>query len=207
MVDLFEGWTAEGMAAARLAWPVEAGIEFPFTPDMPGRGAAEWLLDHARQLPAWSRLAWGAAYVEGAVRWAPVPVVVEFHRPRAEDPEYLMQNVGAKGFDGDSRPPVIEYVTTTIGDGVQVFAFGRTAEGLAFGRLDAALRLDVPQRDGAPAVSADVLLTTRVFDLGLMALIGTGVVQLMEQIAYDCAPAHAGPARLGFAAAAEGGRS
>jgi hypothetical protein len=205
LADLFEDWTAEGMAAARLAWPEEAGIEFPFTADMPGRGAAGWLLDRARKLPAWGRLAWGAAFVDGAVRWAPVPVVVEFHRPRAEDPVYLMQAVGSTGRDGDARPPVIDYVTTPIGDGVQVFAFGRTPQGAAFGRLDAALRLDVPQRDGAPAVSADVLLTARVFDLGLMALIGTGVEQLMQQIANDCAPAHDGAARLGFAAAAQEG--
>jgi hypothetical protein len=209
LVDLFEDWTRDGMAAARLAWPEEAGVEFPFTPDMPGRGAAEWLLDRARKLPAWARLAWGAAFVQGAVRWAPVPVVVDFHRPEAEDPLYLMRIVGSHGLDDDARPPVIDYVTTPIGDGVRVFAFGRTAQGTAFGRLDAALRLDVPRRDGAPAVSADVVLTARIFDMGLMALIGTGVEQLMHQIANDCAPAPGGPARLGFAAdpaaVAEGG--
>ncbi|MEZ0090217.1 hypothetical protein [Streptacidiphilus sp. EB129] len=207
MVALFEDWTSEGLAAARLAWPKEAGIEFPFSSDMVGRGAAQWLLDRAGQLPAWSRVAWGAAFVEGSARWAPVPVVVEFRRPRAEDPNYLMEIVGATGIDSDARPPVVDYVTTPIGDGVQVFALGRTPEGAAFGRLDSAMRLDVPPRDGAPSVSTDVLLTTRVFEMGLMALISAGVEQLMQQIANDCAPpSDSGPARLGFVAATEGGQ-
>lgn len=204
MVALFEDWTAEGLAEARLAWPEEAGIAFPFTSDMVGRGAARWLLDRAEQVPAWSRVAWGAAFVGGRPRWAPVPVVVEFRRPRAEDPNYLMEIVGATGRDGDAREPAVDYVTTPIGDGVQVFALGRTLEGTAFGRLDAALRLDVPPTGGAASVSTDVLLSTRVFELGLMALIGAGVEQLMQQIANECAPADASPARLGFVAATEG---
>jgi hypothetical protein len=208
VLALFEDWTAEGLAEARLAWPQEVGIAFPFTSDMVGRGAAQWLLDRAEQLPAWSRVAWGAAFVDGRPRWAPVPVVVEFRRPRDEDPNYLMEIVGATGRDGDARPPVVDYVTTPIGDGVQVFALGRSEEGAAFGRLEAALRLDVPPSGGAASVSTDVLLTTLVFELGLMAVIGAGVEQLMQQIANDCAPADASPARLGFlVATAEGGQS
>lgn len=205
MVELFADWTSEGLAASRLAWPVESGVEFPFTPDMVGRGAAQWLLDRAEQLPAWSRLAWGAAYVDGRPRWAPVPVVVEFRRPRAEDPNYLMEIVGAAGRGGDARPPAVDYVTTPIGDGVQVFALERTSDGAAFGRVDAALRLEVPPHGDTASVSTDVLLATQVFEMGLMALIGAGVEQLMQQIANDCAPPpDAGPARLGFVGSAEG---
>ncbi|MEU6854391.1 hypothetical protein ABZ901_31225 [Actinacidiphila alni] len=205
MVGLFADWTAEGLAAARQSWPAEAGVAFPFTADMVGRGAAEWLMRRAGQLPAWARLAWGAAFVEGRPRWAPVPVVVEFRQPRGEDPNYLMDVVGAAGRESDTRPPTVDYVTTPIGDGVQVFALGRTPEGAAFGRADAAMRLDVPPADGAPSVSSDVLLTTIVLDMGLMALIGAGVEQLMQQIANDCAPqAGSGPARLGLLPSHEG---
>ena len=205
MVELFADWTSEGLAAARLAWPGDAESGFPITSDMVGRGAAEWLLHRAGQLPAWARLAWGAAFVEGRARWAPVPVIVEFRRPRAEDPNYLMEVVGATGRDDDARRPTVDYVTTPIGDGVQVFALGRSAEGPAFGRLDSAMRLDVPPSGGAAGVSTDVLLSARVFEMGLMALIGAGVEQLMQQIANDCTPQpDAGPARLGFVAATEG---
>jgi hypothetical protein len=205
MAALFADWTSEGLTAARLAWPAEPGIEFPFTSDMVGRGAAQWLLDRAVQLPVWARLAWGAAFVDGRPRWAPVPVVVEFRQPGAEDPVYLMDTVGATGRDGDARPPVIDYVTTPIGDGVRVFALGRTSEGAAYGRVNAALRLDVPPSDSAPGTSTDVLLTTLVFEMGLMAVIGLGVEQLMQQIADDCAPpSGTGPARLGFVTAPEG---
>ncbi|KOU34899.1 hypothetical protein [Streptomyces sp. WM6378] len=206
MVSLFTDWTFQGMAAARPAWPGDAEVEFPFTSDMVGRGAAEWLLARAKDLPPYARVAWGAAFVNGTVRWAPVPVIVEFRHPQAEDPTYLMKVVDAAGRDDDARLPTVDYVTTPIGDGVQIFALGRTEEGTAFGRLDAAMRLDVPPRGGAASVSTDVTLNARVFELGLMALIGTGVEQLMQQIANDCAPADGGSARLGFVAAAEGGQ-
>jgi hypothetical protein len=44
---LSEDWTREGLAAVRAAWPADAGAEFPFTPDVVGRGAAAWLLERA----------------------------------------------------------------------------------------------------------------------------------------------------------------
>ncbi|MCW2559634.1 MAG: hypothetical protein JWP55_3598 [Mycobacterium sp.] len=204
VVALFEDWTSEGVAAARLAGP-EGEIEFPLASGMVGRAAAEWLLARAERLPEWSRLAWGAVFVAGGPHWAPIPVLVEFCQPVADDPNYLMEIVGATGLHGDARSPAVDYVTTPIGDGVRVFAMGRTPQGQAFGRLDAALRLDVPPGEGAPSVSTDVVLTTRVFELGLMALIGAGVEQLMQRIADDCAPGpDAGPARLGFVAVTEG---
>jgi hypothetical protein len=200
MVALFEDWTREGLAAARSAWPADAGAEFPV-----GRGVAEWLRERADQLPTWAQLAWGAAFVEGRPRWAPVPVVVEFCQPQADDPVYLMERVGATGRDGDAREPVVDYVTTPIGDGVRVFALGRTEEGAAYGRVDAAMRLDVPPSGVAAGISADVLLTTRVFEMGLMAVIGPGVEQLMQLIAAESAPQpDASPARLRFVAASEG---
>ncbi|WP_327071293.1 hypothetical protein OG500_37240 [Kitasatospora sp. NBC_01250] len=205
LVALFEQWTGEGLVAARAAWPADAGAEFPFTSDLLGRDAARWLLERADQLPAWSRLAWGAVFVGGRPRWAPVPVVVDFSGPVAGDPNYLMHLVGARGTEGDAREPAVDYVTTPIGDGLRVFALCRSAEGAAYARVNAALRLDVPPTGGAPGVGIDVLLTTLVFEMGLMALIGNGVEQLMQQIADECAPADASPARLGFVAAAEGG--
>lgn len=201
MVALTEAWMHEGLAAASEAWPADAGVEFPFNAEMMGRGTAQWLLERADHLPDQARLAWGAGFVNGQPRWVPVPVIVEFRHPRDADPVYLMEAVGAKGRDGDAREPVVDYVTTPIGDGVRVFAFGRTEDGAAYGRLDAALRLDVPPVDGMAAVSIDVLLTTRAFEMDLMAAIGPGVEQLMQQIAADSTPAADGePARLWFGA-------
>src|SRR5688572_23196180 len=76
---LFADWASGELAETR--WPAEA--TFVLTGDMVGQAAAEWLLDRAAELPASARLAWGAAFVAGKARWAPVPVVVEFLRPRA----------------------------------------------------------------------------------------------------------------------------
>ncbi|MBF9069551.1 hypothetical protein [Streptacidiphilus fuscans] len=204
LTGLFDDWTAEGVAAARAGWPEDAEAEFPFDPAEVGRDTARWLRERAEQLPEWSRLAWGAAFVAGRARWAPVPVVVEFRAPEAEDPNYLMDVVGARGLEIDAREPAVDYVTTPSGDGVRVFALCRSTEGAAYARLDAALRLDVPSRDDMPGVSADVVLSTCVFEMGLMALIGPGVEQLMQQIAADCDPADGGRARLGLVAAAGG---
>ncbi|MDH6108246.1 hypothetical protein P3T36_004289 [Kitasatospora sp. MAP12-15] len=203
LVGLFEEWTSEGLAAVRATWPADAGAEFPITPDMPGRDAARWLLERAGQLPAGARLAWGAAFVGDRPRWAPVPVVVEFRGPAVGDPNYLMDLVGARGMEGDAREPVVDYVTTSIGDGLRVFALCRSAEGAAYARVHAAMRLDVPPTGGAPGVGIDVMLTTLVFEMGLMALIGNGVEQLMHRTADECAPSDGGPALLGFVAAAE----
>jgi hypothetical protein len=51
-------------------------------------------------------------------------------------------------------------------------------------------------------------LTTLVFDMALMAVIGPGVEQLMQLIAAESAPQpDASPARLRFVAASEGGPS
>jgi hypothetical protein len=201
MVELFEDWTRDGLAAVRSAWPAETAT---LTPDLVGRGAAEWLLERADRLPAWARLAWGAVFVTDRPRWAPVPVVVEFRRPVVEDSAYLMEWVGATGLDGDAREPVVDYITTPAGDGVRVFALARSADGLPYGRLDAAMRLDIPG-DG-DAAGVDVLLTTLVFEMGLMALIGPGVEQLMQLIAESAQGSDGRPAQLRFAAPAGGGK-
>ncbi|MFD9811991.1 hypothetical protein [Streptomyces sp. NPDC059080] len=200
MAELFKEWTSEGLDAARQSWTEEVGGEFPITGDAVGHSVAAWLRERAAQLPAWSRLAWGAAFLEeGAPRWAPVPVVVEFHRPEAEDPNYLLELMGAGGVEGDARPPTVEYVTTLSGDGFRVFALGRTSDGAAYGRVGAALRLDIPQGGDRADVGVDVLLSTLVLDMGLMAVIGSGTEQLMQQIAEESVPKpDGGQARLGF---------
>lgn len=198
VVALFAEWASDGLTAARQSWPKEATAAFPVTADMVGQAVAALLLDRAGTLPAGARLAWGAAAMAGRVRWAPVPAVVEFRRPRAEDPNYLMEVVGAGGRDGDARRPRVDYVTTTIGDGVRVSALARSPAGAAFGRVDAAMRLDVPPADGMASVSVDVVLATQVSDFGLLAVIGPGVEQLMQLTAESCVPAEGSPPRLRF---------
>jgi hypothetical protein len=191
VVELFTGWAGDQLEAARSAWPPDAPAEFPFTPDTIGGGIASFLLERADELPDWGRLAWGATFVADQLRWAPVLVVVEFHRPEADDPEYLMAHVGARGAEGDAREPTIDYVTTSAGDGVRVSALCRSDEGPVYGRVDAALRLEVLP------TAVDVLLSTRVHDLAQMAVIGSGVELLMTMIADEWVTSHTGAAAQG----------
>ncbi len=187
---LFADWTREGLIAAKETWTGLSGeseADFPVADEALGRSVAAWLQERADDLPSWCRLAWGAALVDERPRWAPVPVVVEFREPRAVESHYLMEDVGARGLPGDGREPVIDYVSTPSGDGVRVTALVRGEHGEVGGRLDAAMRIDIPPAHGA-AVSADVLFATRVFDLGLLGVIGAGVEQLMLLVATDCVP-------------------
>jgi hypothetical protein len=187
LVELFEGWTGRGLAAVRAALPERERAGFPLTAELLGRHSAQWLAERADSLIPGQRLAWGAAFVDGRPRWAPVPVAVEFRSPLADDPMYLMEIVGAgpRRDARDEREPVVDYVTTPYGDGLRVLGLGRSDEGLAFGRLDAAMRLDWPATGEREAVRMDVLLTTRVVDMSLLAMIGPGVEQLMQRIANE----------------------
>lgn len=201
VVESFAGWTADELEAARRSWPKDADVELPLGFDQVGRAVAESLLEHADQLPAWGRLAWGVAFLNGRARWAPVPVEVRFHDPRGDDPNYLMEVVGAAGREDDARPPVVDYVSTSAGDGVRVSALVSTLEGAVFGRVDAALRLEIPPIGGEPRASIDVLFAAHVFDLGLMTVIGQGVEELMQRVADESMPSADGMAPLRFAPA------
>jgi hypothetical protein len=173
IVEFFDKWAGRTLETARAAWT--AG-EFPFGAEAVGRETARVLIEKADDLPGYARLAWGTAFHDGQVRWAPIPLVAEFHRPRADDPEYLMDVIGAHGLPEDAREPVLHYVSVPGADGVRVFAVGRTPHGTAYGRVDAAMRLDS---------GLDVVLRTRVFEMPQMAVIGAGVEQLMTTIAAD----------------------
>jgi hypothetical protein len=190
VVAMFQEWTRDGWDEEfRERWIAEGGMprDYPFTAENVGSGVARWLTERAATLPSWQRMAWGTAFVQGWPRWSPVPVVVEYRAPVADDPIYLMELVGAgpgtdTGPDGDAGRQ-IEYVTTPYGDGLRVLSVRRTPDHLAYGRLDAAMRLDWPAAGDRPAARVDVLLTTRVMDLQLLGLIGPGVEKLMQQIA------------------------
>ncbi|WP_433788939.1 hypothetical protein [Actinoplanes sp. CA-252034] len=173
MIEFFGTWAGRILAAARAEWT--AG-EFPFTAENIGRETAELLMAKADELPDYARLAWGTAFHEEQVLWSPIPLVAEFHRPMGDDPGYLMETVGASGLPEDAREPVLHYVSVPGADGVRIFAIGRTSQGSAYGRLDAAMRLDS---------GVDVVLRTRVFQMDQMAVIGAGVEQLMTIIAAD----------------------
>jgi hypothetical protein len=205
---LLEAWAGEKVAAARAEWPAEEPEEFPFAIGEMGQAVARSLLERAGGLPAYVRLFWGAAFVGGDLRWMPLLVTAEFREPRADDPAYLMAEVGADGLAGDVREPVVDYVTTDCGDGLRVFALASSEEEGAYGRVDAALRLEIPAQSGAPAVDVDVLLRTRVFGMDQMALIGHGVEALMHMVAADSLARTAdGGVPLRFAAAGGGNQT
>ncbi|MBM6406064.1 hypothetical protein JQN72_17645 [Phycicoccus sp. CSK15P-2] len=183
--ELFAEWAEQGLAATRERWPAEAG-DFPLSGEHVGSGTAEWLQERADTLAPWARLAWGAGFVDSqAPRWAPVPVVVEFFEPLANDPTYLMDAIGTGGLPGDAREPVVDYFGTAQGDAVRAFALTGGPDQAACGRLDAAMRVEWPASDDRPAATFDVVARTRVFDLSLMAAIGPGVEQLLELVAAD----------------------
>lgn len=177
VADLLDGWVGEQVAAARAAWPADAAEEFPFTPGAMGTAVARDLLERADGLPRNSRLIWGAGFIDDQVRWLPLLVLAEFREAGSADTAELMTLVGADGMPGDVRPPTVEYVSTEHGDGVRVLALARSeAEGL-HGRVDAALRLEGPDRE------VDVLLTTRVTGLDQLAVIGPGIEAVMRLVA------------------------
>ncbi|MFG1890454.1 hypothetical protein ACGFIR_21645 [Micromonospora sp. NPDC049051] len=180
VAGLVDAWAGEKVAAARADWPADAPEEFPFTAGELGEAVAHDLLARADALAGNSRLLWGAAFTGEKVRWMPLLVVAEFLRARADDPAYLLAEVGAEGLDGDVREPTVDYVSTERGDGVRVFALAGSEEEGAYGRLDAALRLEAD-------VDVDVLLRTRVFGLEQMAAIGHGIEALMHMIAGQSA--------------------
>ncbi len=187
LIGRLDEWVGGKVAAARAAWPADAGQEFPFTAGDMGSAVARDLLLRAGDMPANCRLVWGAGFVGDDARWLPLLVFTEFRQARPGDSAYLMELAGAGGFAEDLRPPTVEYVTTEHGDGVRVVALARSeGEGL-YGRVNAALRLE------GPAGDVDVLLETRVKGLDQLAVIGTGVEAVMIMIADQHA---AGPLRF-----------
>lgn len=216
LTGLLDEWVGEKVAAARAAWPADAEEAFPFSPGQMGQDVAGSLLERADGLPENCRLIWGAGFVGEQARWLPLLVLAEFRQALPDNPDYLMAMVGAEGFPDDVREPTVEYVTTDHGDGVRVLALADVAgEGLR-GRVNAALRLEgrsIPRPPAGPAAAArqapyahpspeayasqrvhaspevdvDVLLTTRVGGMDLLAVIGPGVEALMGMIATQFA--------------------
>ncbi|GLY02351.1 hypothetical protein [Actinoplanes sp. NBRC 101535] len=175
-------WVGAKVAAAREAWT--AG-DFPFAVGSMGDQVTRALLERAATLPGHARLLWGAGFLNGEARWLPVLLLVEFRVPLPGDSAYLMATVGAEGRPDDVREPVIEYVSTDHGDGVQVFALVDNADEGLHARVEAALRLE--------SFGADVLISTKVTALDQMPVIGAGLTTAMTMIDASLA---AGPVRL-----------
>lgn len=184
--DLFTGWADEGLASVTTLPP---DVRAELTPEGVGRAVALWLWSRAGQVGAGLRVVWGAAFTSAdRPRWAPVVVTVELREPQAEDPTYLMTEVGAAGTADDARPPTVDYVTTAAGDGLRVGALVRGELNAASYRVDAAVRVEVPAYGGLPAQAVDLLLATRAQDLGLAGVLGEGVEELMHLVAEQCLP-------------------
>jgi hypothetical protein len=181
LLDTWTGATMDAARAARAAWPAGTKPEFPFTTGAFAATVARDLLTRADELPGNCRLIWGAGFVGGEVRWLPLLVVVEFRPARPGDSAYLMTMVGTEGFADDVREPNVEYVTTEHGDGIRVLALAGDEHNGVYGRVNAALRLERPPAD------IDVLLTTRVLDMGQVGVIGFGMDELMNMIATQFA--------------------
>lgn len=177
MARLLDEWVGDQVEAARAAWPADAAEAFPFTPGAMGSAVARDLMERADGLPANCRLIWGAGFVDDRAKWLPLMVLAEFREPRPEDPAYLMSLVGAEGHPEDVRPPTVEYVSTDRGDGVRVIAIANNETDGMYGRVHAALRLEMPDGD------IDVLLETRVGGMEQLAVIGDGMDTVMHLIA------------------------
>jgi hypothetical protein len=169
MTRLLDTWTGETMDAVRAAGAAEAFVST----------VVRDLLARADELPGNCRLIWGAGFVGGEARWLPLLVVVEFREARPGDPAYLMAMVGTEGLADDIREPNVDYVTTEHGDGIRVLALAGDDDHGVYARVNAALRLE------GPPVDMDVLLTTRVLDMGQIGVIGSGMDALMNMIATE----------------------
>ena len=180
---LFTQWLGDGITAVIPTLPAELRDEI--TPESVAHDVASWLRGRAAGLPTWTRIAWGAGFLDPErPRWVPVVVVVEMREPAAEDAGYLLDELAPDGAPDDARRPVVDYVTTTAGDGVRVAALVRGPDGEAYARVDAALRVDATDAHGP----VDVRLSTRVVEQSLFGVVGQGVAELMHLVAAEVGP-------------------
>jgi hypothetical protein len=198
-------WTEGPPDLATLPPELRAEVGAEVTPEAVGRAGALWLLARSVECPPGVRLVWGAGFVDGhGPRWAPLLVVVDFRAPLAPDPSYLMETVGTRGAEGDARPPVVDYVTTELGDGIRVTALVRDAKGVASCRADAAVRADVPAHGGRPAATVDIVLSARSHDLSVGGVLGAAVEELMHLVVGRLLPGPDGEPGIVLAPAEEG---
>jgi hypothetical protein len=147
-----------------------------------GNALAGELWRRAGDLPAGARLLWGAGFDADGPRWWPVQVVVQRVGHADDDPDYLLDLVGARTVV-DGRTPDVTYSSTSFGDCVRVTVRERGPDGLVNALVRAATRIEWPR-----TAAADLLLTTRIWDMSLLAVIGPGMDGLMRQMAGAIAP-------------------
>ncbi|MBD7920238.1 hypothetical protein H9657_18350 [Cellulomonas sp. Sa3CUA2] len=187
---MFAQWVDETILSGAATLPVE--LRRGLTPQGVGHEVATWLRGRAAGLPVGTRVAWGAGFLAPErPRWAPVVVVVEMREPAHADAGYLLDGLAPDGAPGDARRPVVDYVTTSAGDGVRVSALVRGEDGDVCARVDAALRVDATDQHGA----IDVVLSTRVVDQSVFGIAGQGVEELMHLVAAEVGPPVAGEHR------------
>jgi hypothetical protein len=174
---LFDEWVAAGAAPD----PADSGA------GSAGDALAGELRRRVGDLPSGARLLWGAGFGVHGPRWWPVLVVVERVGNAAGDPDYLLDLVGART-PVDGAPPTVHYSSTSLGDCVRVTSRERGSDGLVNALVRAATRIECPAAGDSAAVGADLLLTTRTWDMSLLAVIGPGVDDLMRHMAGAIAP-------------------
>jgi hypothetical protein len=149
-------------------------------------GASSYLARELRRragdLPAGARLVWGAAFDAAGPRWWPVQVVLERVGDATGDSDYLLDLVGARSLV-DGLAPNISYTSTSFGDGLRVIRPERGPDGRVNALVRAAIRIEWPALAGNPATRSDFLLTTRIWDMSLLAVVGPGLDGLMRQMA------------------------
>ncbi|WP_239311322.1 MULTISPECIES: hypothetical protein [unclassified Frankia] len=190
---VFDRWLAERRQALPTA--EETGGEQANDDDDAGSGAgttgsllAQDLYGRAGELPAGGRLVWGVGFDADGPRWWPVQVVVERLGNVVGNPDYLLDLVGARTLI-DGVAPNVTYLSTAFGDGLRVVRAERGPADRVNVLIRAAIRIEWPATADGPAMSSDFLLTTRIWDMSLAALAGSGVDLLMRQMADAGAPA------------------
>jgi hypothetical protein len=188
----FDGWLTErGQAPAtaeRSASEDGAGVTSGAEAEGAGSLLARELCHHAGELPGGARLVLGVGFGADGPRWWPVQVVVERIGDPPEDPDYLLDLVGARTVM-DGVAPNVTYSSTSFGDCVRVIVPETGPDDRVNGLVRAATRIEWPATATSPAMSGDFLLTTRVWDMSLLAVIGPGLDNLMQQMADAIAPA------------------
>jgi hypothetical protein len=159
-----------------------AGVASGGVGELAGSGLARELCRHAGDLPAGARLVLGVGFDADGPRWWPVQVVVEKVGDPPEDPDYLLDLVGARTVV-DGVAPNVTYLSTSFGDCVRVIVAERGPDDRVNALVRAATRIEWPATASGPAMSGDFLLTTRAWDMSLVAVIGPGMDNLMQRMA------------------------
>lgn len=175
--EAFGGWLTRAKEES-VSVPAELTERSP--QDL-GRDLALAFLIRADQLPPRSYLLCGTAQLDDLPAWTAVSAVAQVGPIEQADPDYLLDRTGAR--HGCVLTAPLDYVTTRCGDGFRFVDWQRMPDDTMIAELRAAMRVEWPEIGSTAATRFDLLVTARTDDPALVAVLGPGVDQILEQVA------------------------